>query len=387
MSNLAPAMGGNSSVSAKIGILGGGQLGRMLLQKAADWNLVTRVLDPDPSAPCRELASRFLTGHFQDEETVFEFGRELDLVTIEIEHVNTKALFRLEAAGVPVFPQPRVIELIQDKGAQKAFFQEHGIPTAPFRLVGDRSELLFHPPALPVMQKLRRGGYDGKGVQPLRVEADLANAFDAPSVLESWVPFEQEIAVIVARNRKGQCKAFPPVAMDFNKEANLVEFLYSPAGLPQTVAAEAERIARQVAEALGIVGVLAVEMFLTPAGGLLVNELAPRPHNSGHHTIEGNVTSQYEQHLRAILDLPLGDTSMVLPSVMVNLLGEKGFEGPAIYERLEEALAIPGVHVHLYGKAVTKPFRKMGHVTICHEDINEARRIARQVNSLLKVKA
>jgi 5-(carboxyamino)imidazole ribonucleotide synthase len=380
-------MGGNSSVSAKIGILGGGQLGRMLLQKAADWNLVTRVLDPDPSAPCRELASRFLTGHFQDEETVFEFGRELDLVTIEIEHVNTKALFRLEAAGVPVFPQPRVIELIQDKGAQKAFFQEHGIPTAPFRLVGDRSELLFHPPALPVMQKLRRGGYDGKGVQPLRVEADLANAFDAPSVLESWVPFEQEIAVIVARNRKGQCKAFPPVAMDFNKEANLVEFLYSPAGLPQTVAAEAERIARQVAEALGIVGVLAVEMFLTPAGGLLVNELAPRPHNSGHHTIEGNVTSQYEQHLRAILDLPLGDTSMVLPSVMVNLLGEKGFEGPAIYERLEEALAIPGVHVHLYGKAVTKPFRKMGHVTICHEDINEARRIARQVNSLLKVKA
>lgn len=237
------------------------------------------------------------------------------------------------------------------------------------------------------MQKLCRGGYDGKGVQPLRSTADLDKAFDAPSVLEAWVPFEREVAVIVARNSRGHCKAFPPVEMDFNKEANLVEFLFSPSSLSPAVAAEAERIARQVAEALDMVGVLAVEMFLTTTGELLVNELAPRPHNSGHHTIEANQTSQYEQHLRAILGLPLGDTSIIQPAVMVNLLGEKGFEGPARYEGLEEALSIPGVHVHLYGKLLTKPFRKMGHVTVCHPDLEEARRIARTIRDTLKVKA
>ncbi|MBK7910069.1 5-(carboxyamino)imidazole ribonucleotide synthase [Candidatus Pollutiaquabacter sp.] len=380
-------MAGNPSVSAKIGILGGGQLGRMLLQKAADWNLVTHVLDPDPNAPCKDIASSFTIGHFNDEAAVYEFGKELEVLTIEIEHVNTTALERLEQEGRKIFPQPRVIRLIQDKGAQKSFFREHGIPTAPFTLVNNKSEILSGGTELPVMQKLRRGGYDGKGVQPLRSTADLDMAFDAPSVLEAWVPFEREVAVIVARNSRGHCKAFPPVEMDFNKEANLVEFLFSPSSLSPAVAAEAERIARQVAEALDMVGVLAVEMFLTTTGELLVNELAPRPHNSGHHTIEANQTSQYEQHLRAILGLPLGDTSIIQPAVMVNLLGEKGFEGPARYEGLEEALSIPGVHVHLYGKLLTKPFRKMGHVTVCHPDLEEARRIARTIRDTLKVKA
>ncbi|MBP6009904.1 MAG: 5-(carboxyamino)imidazole ribonucleotide synthase [Bacteroidia bacterium] len=380
-------MAGNPSVSAKIGILGGGQLGRMLLQKAADWNLITHVLDPDPNAPCKDIASSFTIGHFNDEAAVYEFGKELEVLTIEIEHVNTTALERLEQEGRKIFPQPRVIRLIQDKGAQKSFFREHGIPTAPFTLVNNKSEILSGGTELPVMQKLRRGGYDGKGVQPLRSTADLDMAFDAPSVLEAWVPFEREVAVIVARNSRGHCKAFPPVEMDFNKEANLVEFLFSPSSLSPAVAAEAERIARQVAEALDMVGVLAVEMFLTTTGELLVNELAPRPHNSGHHTIEANQTSQYEQHLRAILGLPLGDTSIIQPAVMVNLLGEKGFEGPARYEGLEEALSIPGVHVHLYGKLLTKPFRKMGHVTVCHPDLEEARRIARTIRDTLKVKA
>ena len=380
-------MAGNPSVSAKIGILGGGQLGRMLLQKAADWNLVTHVLDPDPNAPCKDIASSFTIGHFNDEAAVYEFGKELEVLTIEIEHVNTTALERLEQEGRKIFPQPRVIRLIQDKGAQKSFFSEHGIPTAPFTLVNNKSEILSGGTELPVMQKLCRGGYDGKGVQPLRSTADLDKAFDAPSVLEAWVPFEREVAVIVARNSRGHCKAFPPVEMDFNKEANLVEFLFSPSSLSPAVAAEAERIARQVAEALDMVGVLAVEMFLTTTGELLVNELAPRPHNSGHHTIEANQTSQYEQHLRAILGLPLGDTSIIQPAVMVNLLGEKGFEGPARYEGLEEALSIPGVHVHLYGKLLTKPFRKMGHVTVCHPDLEEARRIARTIRDTLKVKA
>ncbi|MFZ7123695.1 MAG: 5-(carboxyamino)imidazole ribonucleotide synthase [Bacteroidota bacterium] len=380
-------MAGNPSVSAKIGILGGGQLGRMLLQKAADWNLITHVLDPDPNAPCKDIASSFTIGHFNDEAAVYEFGKDLEVLTIEIEHVNTTALERLEQEGRKIFPQPRVIRLIQDKGAQKSFFREHGIPTAPFTLVNNKSEILSGGTELPVMQKLRRGGYDGKGVQPLRSTADLDMAFDAPSVLEAWVPFEREVAVIVARNSRGHCKAFPPVEMDFNKEANLVEFLFSPSSLSPAVAAEAERIARQVAEALDMVGVLAVEMFLTTTGELLVNELAPRPHNSGHHTIEANQTSQYEQHLRAILGLPLGDTSIIQPAVMVNLLGEKGFEGPARYEGLEEALSIPGVHVHLYGKLLTKPFRKMGHVTVCHPDLEEARRIARTIHDTLKVKA
>ncbi|MFZ7183666.1 MAG: 5-(carboxyamino)imidazole ribonucleotide synthase [Bacteroidota bacterium] len=380
-------MAGNPSVSAKIGILGGGQLGRMLLQKAADWNLITHVLDPDPNAPCKDIASSFTIGHFNDEAAVYEFGKELEVLTIEIEHVNTTALERLEQEGRKIFPQPRVIRLIQDKGAQKSFFREHGIPTAPFTLVNNKSEILSGGTELPVMQKLRRGGYDGKGVQPLRSTADLDMAFDAPSVLEAWVPFEREVAVIVARNSRGHCKAFPPVEMDFNKEANLVEFLFSPSSLSPAVAAEAERIARQVAEALDMVGVLAVEMFLTTTGELLVNELAPRPHNSGHHTIEANQTSQYEQHLRAILGLPLGDTSIIQPAVMVNLLGEKGFEGPARYEGLEEALSIPGVHVHLYGKLLTKPFRKMGHVTVCHPDLEEARRIASTIRDTLKVKA
>ncbi|HRI42187.1 MAG TPA: 5-(carboxyamino)imidazole ribonucleotide synthase [Bacteroidia bacterium] len=380
-------MAGNPSVSAKIGILGGGQLGRMLLQKAADWNLITHVLDPDPNAPCKDIASSFTIGHFNDEAAVYEFGKELEVLTIEIEHVNTTALERLEQEGRKIFPQPRVIRLIQDKGAQKSFFREHGIPTAPFTLVNNKSEILSGGTELPVMQKLRRGGYDGKGVQPLRSTADLDTAFDAPSVLEAWVPFEREVAVIVARNSRGHCKAFPPVEMDFNKEANLVEFLFSPSSLSPAIAAEAERIARQVAEALEMVGVLAVEMFLTTTGELLVNELAPRPHNSGHHTIEANQTSQYEQHLRAILGLPLGDTSIIQPAVMVNLLGEKGFEGPARYEGLEEALSIPGVHVHLYGKLLTKPFRKMGHVTVCHPDLEEARRIARTIRDTLKVKA
>jgi 5-(carboxyamino)imidazole ribonucleotide synthase len=369
----------------KIGMLGGGQLGRMLLQKAVDYSLYFRVLDPDPAAPCRYLAEEFVTGSFNDFDTVYSFGRGCDLITIEIEHVNVKALEQLEKEGVKVFPQPAIIQLVQDKGEQKKFFRDNNIPTAAFRLIGDREDLLRLKPVTPAIQKLRKGGYDGKGVKRLNNTADAENAFDAPSVIEEVVPFQKEISVIVARNRKGECRCFPSVEMDFNAEANLVEFLQAPADISPETEEMARELALRVANGLSIVGVLAVEMFLTNDGNLLVNEIAPRPHNSGHHTIEANKTSQYDQHLRAILDLPLGNTATLLPAVLVNLLGEKNHEGIACYKALHEVLGMEGVHIHLYGKKYTRPFRKMGHVTVTGKDIREVRARARLVKDLLRV--
>lgn len=375
------------SIGKRIGILGGGQLGRMLIQEAVNWNLHLSVLEPDPEAPCKDLASRFECGKLTDFDTVYRFGKTVDLLTIEIEHVNVDALEKLEAEGLAVYPQPRVLRLIQDKGLQKKFYSEHKIPTAPYVLVENKAEIVAHAGGFPFMQKLRKGGYDGKGVTPLKDPARLENAFDAPSVLEQFVDFKKEISVIVSRNTKGEVKSFPVVDMLFNPEANLVEFLFSPADISPQVEEEAQRIARRVAEELGIVGLLAVEMFLTRNDEVLVNEIAPRPHNSGHQTIEGNYCSQYEQHLRAILGLHPGSTAIVEPSIMVNLLGEKGFEGEAKYEGLNEVLAMEGVYVHLYGKKITKPFRKMGHVTVLGHSLEEAMQKAKKVQSLLKVKA
>ena len=370
-----------------LGILGGGQLGRMLIQDAISLNIPVHTLDPDADAPCKAISHSFTHGSLQDFDTVYAFGKKADVLTIEIEHVNVDALEKLEAEGIPVYPQPAVLRIIQDKGLQKEFYRANNIPTAPFEIVNGKSEIAQHAASFPFMQKLRKGGYDGKGVTPLTDPANLSTAFDAPSVLEKFVDFEKELAVIVARNTKGEVKSFPVVDMEFNPEANLVEFLFAPAQISGTVEAEAQRIACEIAEKLGIVGLLAVELFLTRDGQVLVNEIAPRPHNSGHQTIEGNFTSQYEQHLRAIFGLPLGDTAIVQPSVMVNLLGEKGFEGTAVYEGLETVLREPGVYVHLYGKLITKPFRKMGHVTICAPTLDEARRRAHFVKDTLKVKA
>ncbi|MBC8051828.1 MAG: 5-(carboxyamino)imidazole ribonucleotide synthase [Sphingobacteriaceae bacterium] len=370
----------------RVGILGGGQLGRMLIQEAINYNTSIKVLDPDPDAPCKNLCDKFEVGSLTDFDTVYKFGKQTDLLTIEIEKVNVDALQQLEEEGVRVFPQPRIIRLIQDKGLQKEFFKQNDIPTSPFQLIASKAALKAAEIEFPFIQKLRKDGYDGRGVYKVKSKADLENAFDAPSIVEDWIDFEKEIAVIVARNEDGEVKTFPCVEMDFNPDANLVEFLISPSTLPVEVLKEADQLAVQIAEALKITGVLAVEMFLTKDGNLLVNELAPRPHNSGHQSIEGNKTSQFEQHLRAIFNLPLGDTTAVGNAVMINLLGEKGFEGLAEYEGIEKIMKEPGVYVHLYGKKFTKPFRKMGHVTIIDDNREEAIAKARLVQKTIKVK-
>ena len=372
--------------SKRIGILGGGQLGRMLIQKGMDWNIPFSVLDPDPTAPCCGFDG-FSVGKLTDHDAVIKFSASCDIITIEIENVNTRALKELELSGKQVFPQPEVIELIQDKRTQKKFFQDNGIPTADFILTANREDVKQQVDFLPAVNKLGREGYDGRGVQILRSEDDLPKAFDKPGLLEKLVNIDKEISVIVARNARGEVRAFPPVEMVFHPEANLVDYLFSPAGIPADLADRAISIAEELIADLKMIGLLAVEMFVTPEGGILVNEVAPRPHNSGHQTIEGNVTSQYEQHLRAVLNLPLGDTAIIKPTAMVNLLGEAGHVGEAKYLGMEAALDIPGVYVHLYGKKTTKPFRKMGHVTIVDPDVESLRKKATFVKNSLKVTA
>jgi 5-(carboxyamino)imidazole ribonucleotide synthase len=368
----------------KLGILGGGQLGRMLIQSGIDFNINFAVLDPDPQAPCHQIAE-FSCGNLTDYDTVIMFGQSCDLITIEIENVNTAALKDLVRQGKKVFPQPELIELIQDKRLQKQFYKEKGIPTADFILMTNKEEVIKNKNFLPAVNKLGKEGYDGRGVQVLRDEKDLSKAFDAPGLLEKLIDFDREIAVIVARNEKGEIASFPAVEMAFHPEANLVEYLFAPAQISNPISDEAQRIAKWVIEELRLVGLLAVELFVTKDGKVLVNEIAPRPHNSGHQTIEANVTSQYEQHLRAILNLPLGDTQTLIPSAMVNLLGEEGYSGLAQYKGFEEVAAMAGVHVHLYGKKMTKPFRKMGHVTIVDADRESLKKKARFVKDTLKV--
>ena len=369
----------------KLGILGGGQLGRMLIQQAINYNVTVKVLDPDRDAPCKKLCDEFVVGSLGDYETVYKFGKKVDLLTIEIEKVNVEALEQLEKEGVMVYPQPRIIRLIQDKGLQKQFFKENNIPTAEFQVISSLEQLKQSHIPFPYIQKLRRDGYDGKGVYKVIDESYLNKAFTEPSLIERWIDFEKEIAVIVARNENGEVKTFPMVEMEFNPEANLVEFLIAPSTLPFEVHQEAEQIAKRIAETLKIVGILAVEMFLDKHGRILVNVLAPRPHNSGHQSIEGNVVSQFEQHLRAIFNQPLGDTDCLNNAIMVNILGEPGHEGPAIYQGIEKILKCAGVYVHLYGKALTKPFRKMGHVTIVDADREKAIEKAKFVQKTLKV--
>ena len=369
----------------KIAILGGGQLGRMMIQSAINLNLHISVLDPDKDAPCKNICNDFTIGDLKDFDTVYTFGQNADIITIEIEHVNTDALKKLQAEGKKVFPQPEIIEMIQDKGTQKMFYQRNEIPTPDFFLIENKVQINRYSNFFPFFQKLRKGGYDGKGVVKLATANQLEAAFDEPSILEMLVDFEKEISIIVARNEEGEMKCFPIVECNFNSEANLVEFLFSPAKLKKATEDLAYSIAKKTTEKLGIVGVLAVEMFVKKDGKVLVNEVAPRPHNSGHHTIEANNTSQFEQHLRAITGLPLGDTAIRKPSVMVNLLGPKAKEGNAKYKGMEKILAMSGVHVHLYGKLKTKPFRKMGHVTITDENLELAIAKAKKVKDILKV--
>jgi len=369
----------------KLGILGGGRLGRMLIQACTNFDLHSSVLDKDPNAPCSLLASSFKPGDITDFDTVYAFGKTVDMLTIEIENVNVEALKKLEQEGLTVYPQPAIIDIIKDKRRQKMFYREHGIPTADFVLVDNREAIKQHMDFLPAFNKLGTGGYDGGGVQRIRNEEDIDKGFDAPGLLETLVDFACEISVIAARNSKGEVSVFPAVECVFHPEHNLVDYLFAPSEVSAEIEEKAESIARQVIASFGLVGLLAVEMFVTRDGEVLVNEVAPRPHNSGHQTINANITSQYEQHLRAILGLPLGATDIILPSAMVNLLGEAGYTGPAKYEGLDDLLAIEGASIFLYGKKETRPQRKMGHVTIVDQNADELKRKVEEVKKVIKV--
>lgn len=381
------------STTQKIGILGGGQLGKMLALAAANWDFKIFCLDPTPEAPASAVCAGFTLGDFNNYDQVLAFGQDKDLLTIEIEHVNTDALRELERLGKTVHPSPRALDIIKDKGLQKEFYREHDIPTAHFELFDDEKALKNAIESgawkLPLVQKTRTAGYDGKGVAILRTLADLeTKLLPGPCLAESLAPIETEIAIVAAKNAKGEVAVFPAVEMDFHPEANLVEFLLCPARIAPLVEAEAEALAERVIRALDVCGLLAVEMFWTRDGQLLVNEVAPRPHNSGHHTIDSAHTSQFEQHLRAICDLPLGSTESKTPvAIMLNLLGEPGQKGPVRYEGVEECLALEGVNIHLYGKALTSPFRKMGHVSITADTVAEAMKKANFVKGTLKVYA
>jgi 5-(carboxyamino)imidazole ribonucleotide synthase len=369
----------------KLGVLGGGQLGRMMIQSAMNYDVHIYAMDSSKSAPCGTLAYEFTEGNIQSYADVMAFGKDKDVLTVEIEHINVEALEDLEKQGVKVFPQSRVLKLIQDKGLQKDFYKENGIPTAPYHLINDKSELKKYTNRLPFIQKMRKGGYDGKGVTSIKSISDFENAFDVPSLIEEKINFTKELSVLVARNESGEVKTFPVVECEFSEELNLVEFLFTPANISPEIEKKATELAKDVIEKLDMVGLLAVELFLTEEGLLLVNEVAPRTHNSGHHTIECNYVSQFEQHLRAILGLPLGDTAIKTAGVMINLLGDENHEGPAKYEGMEELMKMQGVYVHLYGKPTTKPNRKMGHVTITGKDIEETKVKARNVQNSIKV--
>lgn len=370
-----------------LGVLGGGQLGRMLIQSAINFNQDIHILDPDPNAPCKDISQQFQVGSLKDFEAVYSFGATCNVITVEIEAVNTDALQKLADEGKKVYPQPHILKMIQDKREQKQFYQTHGIPTADFVLTENKADVFAKKSFLPAVNKLGKEGYDGRGVQILRSEADLDQAFDAPGLLEKLIDFDKEIAVTVARNENGDLIAYPAVECAFHPTANLVEFLFAPAQISPEVEKKAQEIAKEVILKLDMVGILAVELFVTKSGEVLVNEIAPRPHNSGHHTIEANFTSQFEQHLRAVMNWPLGNPDLRCPAAMINLLGEDGFSGPAIVEGKEEALTEKGVYLHLYGKKLTKPFRKMGHVTILDENIDELKSKAHRIKELIKIKS
>lgn len=377
------------SSSFKLGILGGGQLGKMLCQAASSWDINTWVLDPDPEASAASIATKFVQGSFRDYDTVMAFAKEVDMLTIEIEGVNIEAVEALEAKGLPVYPEPRCLRIIRDKGLQKLFYSEHNLPTAAFRLFQNASEIrdaiLKSELTLPFVQKTRLAGYDGQGVLVVKKQSDLEKLFDAPSLVEDFIEDAIEIAVIVSRNHTGETAVYPAVEMIFNPVANLVEYLLSPARIADHIAEKAKTIALETAEKLGITGLLAVEMFLDKEQNILINEVAPRPHNSGHHTIESAMTSQYEQHLRAIFNYHPGSTAIKLPAAMVNILGSEGYQGPVVYKGLNDVLAIDGVKLHIYGKKITRPYRKMGHATIMGTDTADALKKAALVLEKLKV--
>lgn len=373
----------------KLGILGGGQLGKMMLADLRKFDICTYVLDPSAEAPCQYGAHYFEQGDLLDYKTVYNFGQKVDVLTLEIENVNLDALDQLEAEGKAVYPIAKTLRLIQHKGVQKDHYKSHNIPTSAHQRFTQLSDLVLavnnQELAFPFVWKLAQFGYDGKGVKIVRSIADLTDLPIGECIAEQLVPFTHELAVIVARSVAGEIKTYPVVEMEFHPEANQVEYVLCPARIDPAIAQKATEIALQVSAAFAHVGILAVELFLTAEGDILVNEVAPRPHNSGHYSIEASYTSQFENHIRAILDLPLGDTSSKVAGIMVNLVGDEGFSGPVVYENIAKIMQLKGVTPHLYGKKETRPFRKMGHVTIVHEDINAARKLAEEVKQTIRV--
>jgi 5-(carboxyamino)imidazole ribonucleotide synthase len=373
----------------KLGILGGGQLGKMILAETRKFDIQTYILDPSAAAPSQFGATQFFTGSLMDFDTVYQLGKMVNLLTIEIENVNLDALDKLEAEGLPVFPSPKTLRMIQNKGKQKDFYVENNIPTSPHQRFVDLNTLTKAVTSsaveMPFVWKCAQFGYDGNGVKIVRSALDLINLPDVECIAEEMVPFKNELAVIVARSVSGEVKTYPVVEMEFHPEANQVEYVICPARIDEKVAQKATEIALQVSEAFNHVGLLAVEMFQTADDEILVNEVAPRPHNSGHYSIEASYTSQFENHLRAILNLPLGNTASKVAGIMVNLVGEEGYSGQVVYENIEKIMAIDGVTPHIYGKRETRPFRKMGHVTIVNEDMTEARKIAEEVKNSIRV--
>ncbi len=375
----------------KLGILGGGQLGKMLLFDTRKFDIQTYVLDPSDEAPCKIACNQFFQGDLMDFDTVYNFGKKVDVLTFEIELVNLDALVKLEEEGVPVYPSPKTLKLIQNKGIQKDFYTQHNIPTAAYQrfenLQSLKSAINNQQSTLqmPFVWKCTEFGYDGNGVKVVRKVADLDELPNVECIAEAMIPFKNELAVIVCRNPSGEIKTYPVVEMEFHPEANQVEYVICPARIDDEVAKKARAIALNVSQQFHHVGLLAVEMFQTENDEIVVNEVAPRPHNSGHYSIEASYTSQFENHLRAILNLPLGNTDSKVAGIMVNLVGEEGYSGQVIYENIEKILEWDGVTPHIYGKKQTRPFRKMGHVTIVNEDVNKARKIAEEVKNTIRV--
>lgn len=373
----------------KLGILGGGQLGKMLLYETRKWDITTKVMDASGEAPSRIACNEFVKGDLLDHDAVYQFGTDVDLLTIEIENVNLDALEKLQEEGVVVRPEPRALRIIQNKAKQKLFYVDHDIPTAAFQRFAYLSEIEdsinnggLH---YPFVWKAAQFGYDGQGVKVVRNLSDLEGLPPGECIAETMVPFKHELAVIVARNAKGETATYPVVEMEFHPEANQVEYVICPARIAPEVAEKARAVALKVADEIGLTGLLAVEMFQTQEDDILVNEVAPRPHNSGHYSIEASYTNQFEQHLRAILNLPLGKTDSKLAGVMVNLVGAEGHTGNVVYENMENILAMKGVTPHIYGKRQTRPFRKMGHVTVVDSDMAQARQIAQKVKETINV--
>ena len=373
----------------KLGVLGGGQLGRMLLAETQKFDIYTVILDNSTEAPCAQICNEFHQGDLLDFETVYNFGKKVDLLTIEIENVNIDALDKLENEGLTIYPTPKNLRIIQNKARQKYFYVDHNIPTAEFSHYAYLEELkhsyLNSTISLPFVWKATQFGYDGTGVKIVRTFEDLANLPKVECIVEKLIPFKNELAVIVAKNAAGETKTYPVVEMEFHPEANQVEYVICPARIDEKVAKKAQKIALKVVDSFDFIGLLAVEMFQTEDDDILVNEVAPRPHNSGHYSIEASYTNQFEQHVRSILNLPLGNTESKVAGIMVNLVGEENFSGDVVYENMKEILKIDGVTPHIYGKKQTRPFRKMGHVTIVNSDINKAREIAQKVKETVRV--